>query len=41
MEGRPSAPEGAKLENGEIGEDSQRHPAKYAEKQPSLCDRFS
>ena len=32
MEGRPSAPEGVKRKNGEIGQGSQRHPAGYAEK---------
>ena len=32
MEARPSAPEEAKRENGEIGQGSQRHPAGYAEK---------
>ena len=37
MEGRPSAPEGVKRKDGEIGEGSWRHPAGYAEKQPSPC----
>ena len=37
MKGRPSAPDRAKRENGEIGEGSQRHPPGYAEKQPSPC----
>ena len=32
MEGRPSAPEGAKRKNGKIGQGSQRHPVGYAEK---------
>ena len=33
MERRPSAPEGAKYQNGEVGQGSQRYPAGYAEKQ--------
>ena len=41
MEGRTSAPEGAKRGNGEIVEGSQRHPARYAEKQPSPYNRLS
>ena len=36
MEGRPSAPERAKQKNGEIGQGSQRHPARYTEKLPWL-----